>query len=194
MRQLLDCQEYPISKSDIIKKGFDCEDADEWCVAYPHELSQFPGCARYTSDRIKFCIWLQLLPIDNNVMFEAVQFMVDFRGMHFNAKKDLYIHFQKHASIFCRAMLSTNNGVGYGWCYVLLTSMYATKKIIFQYTTDTVGLYANTPLQYSEFISKIYQVATSTNKTTWTRLVSFLTYRRGKNKPKIQLMIFHQLK
>ena len=49
--------------------------------------------------------------------------MVDLKGMHFNTKKALYIHFQKHASIFCKEMLSTINGGGQGQCYVLLTSM-----------------------------------------------------------------------
>ena len=54
--------------------------------------------------------------------------MVDFQGVHFNTNKALYINFQKHASIFCMEMLSTNNGGGHRRCYLLLTSMCTTKK------------------------------------------------------------------
>ena len=66
MRQLLDGQEYPVAKGDIIKKGFDREAAVEQCVAYLYWLSQLPGYPRYTSDIITSCNWLKLLPIDNN--------------------------------------------------------------------------------------------------------------------------------
>ena len=38
-RQLLDGQEYPVAKGDIIKKGFDHEASVEGCVAYLHGLS-----------------------------------------------------------------------------------------------------------------------------------------------------------
>ena len=50
--QLLDGQEYPVSKGDIINKGFDYEAAVERWVAYLHGLSQLPGCTRYTGDII----------------------------------------------------------------------------------------------------------------------------------------------
>ena len=112
VRQLLDGQEYPVEECDIIKKGFDCEAAIERCVAYLHGLSQLPGCSRYTGDRITSCTCLQLLPIDNNNMLVAEQFLVDSLEMHFNTNKALYIHFQNHASIFYKEMLSTING---GW-------------------------------------------------------------------------------
>ena len=52
VRQLLDGQEYPVTKGDIIKKGFDREAAVERYVAYPHELYQLPGYPRYTGQRI----------------------------------------------------------------------------------------------------------------------------------------------
>ena len=52
VRQLLDSHEYPVAKGDIIRKGFCCEAAVERCVAYLRGLSQFPGCPRYTGDRI----------------------------------------------------------------------------------------------------------------------------------------------
>ena len=50
MRKLLDNQEYPVAKGGTIKKGFDCENAAEICVAYLHRISQLPECPRYTSD------------------------------------------------------------------------------------------------------------------------------------------------
>ena len=59
-------------------------------------------------------------------MLGAAQFVLDFQGMHFNAKKALYINFQKNASFFCEAMLSTINGGGNLRCYVLPTSVCAT--------------------------------------------------------------------
>ena len=37
-RQLLDRQEYPVSKCDIIKKGYNRKTAVELCVAYFHGL------------------------------------------------------------------------------------------------------------------------------------------------------------
>ena len=52
--------------------------------------------------------------------------MVYFQGMHFNAKKDVYINFQEHALIFCKVILSIINGGGHGQFYVLPTSMCAT--------------------------------------------------------------------
>ena len=64
-------------------------------------------------------------------MLGVAQLMVDLQGMHFNAKKDLYINFQKHASIFCKALLSTINGGGQGWFYVLMISLCATKNNYF---------------------------------------------------------------
>ena len=100
VRQLLDGQEYPVAKGDIIKKGFGRKAAVERCVTYLHGSYQVPGCPRYTCDIIILCTCLKLLPIDNNAMLVAAQFIVDFRGMHFKSKKALYIIFQKHASIF----------------------------------------------------------------------------------------------
>ena len=113
VRQLLDGQEYPVEECDIIKKGFDRKAAVEICVAYLHGLSQLPGCPRYTSDRTTSCIYFQILLIENNPMLLAAQIMVDFQGIYFNAKKDLYINFQKHASILFKAILSTINGGGH---------------------------------------------------------------------------------
>ena len=99
VRQLIDVQGYPVAKGGIIKKGFDCEAAVERCVAYLHGLSQLPGCPRCTGDRIKYCTCLQLPPINNTDILGEVQFMLNFRDMHFNTKKASYINFQKHASI-----------------------------------------------------------------------------------------------
>ena len=93
VRQLIDGQEYPVAKGDIIKKGFHWEAAVEWCVTYLHGLSQLPGCPRYNGDRITSCTCLQLLHIDKNEMLGAEQFMFDFQGMHFNSKKALYIKY-----------------------------------------------------------------------------------------------------
>ena len=45
--------------------------------------------------------------------------MVDFQGVHFNAKKAFYINFQKHASISCKAIISTINGGGKVRFYVI---------------------------------------------------------------------------
>ena len=97
MWQLLNGQEYPVAKGDIIKKGFDLEAIIEWCVAFLHGFSQLPDCPRYTIHIITLRTYLQRLPIYNNDMLVAVKFMVDFQRMHFNAKKNLYINFQKHA-------------------------------------------------------------------------------------------------
>ena len=52
--------------------------------------------------------------------------MADFQEMHFNAKKALYIKFQKHASIFSKEMLFTINGGEHGKCYVLMKRVCAT--------------------------------------------------------------------
>ena len=71
MRQLLDHQEYPIAKGDIIKKGFYREAAVETCMAYLHGLSQLLVCRRYNSDIITLFTYLQLLPIDKNIMLGA---------------------------------------------------------------------------------------------------------------------------
>ena len=55
VRQLLDGQEYPVAKGDIIKKRFYREADVEQCLAYLHALSQLPGCPSYIGDRIKLC-------------------------------------------------------------------------------------------------------------------------------------------
>ena len=73
--------------------------------------------------------------------------MVDLQGTHFNAKKTLYIYFQKHALICCKEMLikimveSTADDMSFQQAYVILQIM------ICQWRTDTVTLYTNTPLQ-----------------------------------------------
>ena len=59
-------------------------------------------------------------------MLGEAQLMVDFRGMHCNARKPLYINFQKHASIFCKAMISTINDGAQGQCCVFPTSVFDT--------------------------------------------------------------------
>ena len=59
-------------------------------------------------------------------MLGATQFMVDFRLIHFKAKKALYINFQNHASIFHKAMISTINVGEHGRFYILTTIMRAT--------------------------------------------------------------------
>ena len=98
---------------------------------------------------ITSCTCFKILTIENNSMLVAAQFMVYFRGMHFNVKKDLYINFQKHASIFCKAMPSTINCGGHGRCYVLPTRMCANKNndlpikdrysgLIFQYALANI--------------------------------------------------------
>ena len=72
-------------------------------------------------------------------MVEA-QFIIDFRGIHFNAKEDLSINFQKYASIFCRAMISTINGGENGQLYVLPKSVCATTNIDFPIKDRYSGL------------------------------------------------------
>ena len=52
--------------------------------------------------------------------------MLDFIGMHFNAKKSLYINFNNYASIFCKATIIRINGEGQVRCYVLPTSVCTT--------------------------------------------------------------------
>ena len=78
VRQLIDCQEYPVTKGDIINKGFDCKAADERFVAYLNNLSQIMGCPRSTGDIITSCTFLQLIPIENISILVAAQFMVEF--------------------------------------------------------------------------------------------------------------------
>ena len=80
-RKLLDGQEYPVAKGDIIKKGFDHEAAVERRVAYLHGIYQLKGSTKYTSDRITQWTCLKLLPVENNAMLGAAKFMVDSRGM-----------------------------------------------------------------------------------------------------------------
>ena len=123
VRQILDGQEYHVAKGEIIKMGFDREYDVE--VAYLHDLSQITGCPGFTVDIISLFTWLQILPINNISMLGAAQFMVDFQGVHFNAKNALYIIFHKHASIFCKAMLSTMNDGGRVRFCVFPTSIFA---------------------------------------------------------------------
>ena len=80
-------------------------------------------------------------------MLGAAQLMVDFQGMHFTENEDWYINFQNHASIFCMATLGKMNDGGNVRCYVLLASVCATKKIIYQLRKYKVALNSNTPLQ-----------------------------------------------
>ena len=131
MRQLLDGQEYPVTKGDIIKNGFDHEAYVDQFMFFPHVLSQLLVCPRYTGDRITSCTCLQILHIDNKEMLGSAQFMVDFRGMHFNAKKSLYINFHNNASIFCKEMLSTINVGGHGQLYVLPTRVFSSANNYF---------------------------------------------------------------
>ena len=82
---------------------------------------------------VRYVVWepgrnSALLPIYKNYMFVAAKFMVDLQGMHFNAKKALFINFQNHASIFCKTMIIKINGGGHGRFYVLPTSVCATKN------------------------------------------------------------------
>ena len=56
-------------------------------------------------------------------MLEAAEFVFDFQGIYFNAKKALYINFQNRDSIFCKAIISTMNGGGHIWCYVFPTNV-----------------------------------------------------------------------
>ena len=95
-------------------------------MAYLHLLSQIPGCPKYTGDRITSCTCLQLLTIDNNNMLRASQFMVDFQGINFNAKKALYIIIIIMLHFFCQTMPIAINGVGNFQCYILPTILCAT--------------------------------------------------------------------
>ena len=54
--------------------------------------------------------------------------MVEFWGIPFNTKKDLYSNFQKHASNFCKAIRITIIDGGHSWLYVLPKSVCATKN------------------------------------------------------------------
>ena len=89
LRQLIDNQEYTVTKCDIIQEGFDHEAGVEICMAYLNDLYQHPGCPRYNSDRTTLCTCLKTLPIENNDMLVAAQFMLDFRGMQLYTKKAL---------------------------------------------------------------------------------------------------------
>ena len=77
VRQLLDSQEFPVAKGDIIKKGLYHKAAVERWVVYLHGISQLPSCPSYTGERITSSTCLQLLHMDNNAMLGAAQFMVD---------------------------------------------------------------------------------------------------------------------
>ena len=123
VKQLLYGQEYLVAKVDIIKRRFDREDDFERCVAYSRGLSQLPGCTRYICEIITSCTCLQILHIDNNDMLGAAQFILDFRGMHFNANNAFYINFKNHASVFRKAMISTISVGEVVRCYVLTTSV-----------------------------------------------------------------------
>ena len=46
-------------------------------------------------------------------MLGEAQFMIDFQGMHFNAKKAFYINFQKHASMFCKEIIGKKDDGGH---------------------------------------------------------------------------------
>ena len=61
-------------------------------------------------------------------MLGEAQFMIDFQGMHFNAKKAFYINFQKHASMFRKKILRKINGGGHTLLYVLPKMVCATKN------------------------------------------------------------------
>ena len=76
MRQLLDGQEYPVAKGDILKKGFGRKADVELCVSYLHGLSQLTGYPSNTSDMIILCTFLQFIPIYNNYMLVTAQLMV----------------------------------------------------------------------------------------------------------------------
>ena len=65
-------------------------------------------------------------------MLVEAQFMVEFQGIHFNAKKALYINFQKRALIFHKSMLSKINGGEEGRWYVLKTRAFTTTNKDFQ--------------------------------------------------------------
>ena len=82
MIQLLDYQEYPVAKVDIVRKGFGHKADVERFVVYLHGLSQIPSCPRYIDDRIISCTFLQLLILENNAMLGTAQFVIDFRWMH----------------------------------------------------------------------------------------------------------------
>ena len=127
VRKLLDGQEYTVAKGDIIKNGFYCKSAVERCVAYLHGFSTIIVYPSYTGDRITSFAFLQLIHIDNNDMLGAAQFMVDFRGVHFNAEKALCINLQNHASIF-KSIISTINGGCHGRFYVFPTSVFDIKN------------------------------------------------------------------
>ena len=128
VRQLLDGQEHPVEKGDTIKKGFYSKADFEWCLAYRYGLSYLSVCTRYASDIITSCTFLKLLPIYNNAMLGATQFMVYFWEIHFNLNKALYINFQKHASVFRKEMLIKINGGGKGRSYVLPSRVCAPKN------------------------------------------------------------------
>ena len=78
----------------LLRRGLIRKDDVERYVAYIHGLSQLPGYPRYNSDIITLFNCLQILPIENNAMLGASQLLVNFQGMHFNAKKALYIIFR----------------------------------------------------------------------------------------------------
>ena len=122
-------------------------------------------------------------------MLGAAQFMVDFRGMHLNTKKSLYINYQNHVSVFCMEMLSTVNGEGHVWCYVLSTSMCATKNNILAMKDRYSGLIFQHALANILNVSQRFINLLHRPTKPHTNLVSYLTDRRETKKRMIILMI-----
>ena len=158
-------------------------------MAYLRGLYQLAGCPIYTGDIVIACTCLKIVPIYNNTMLGAAQFMVDFQGMHFNAKKALYVNFQKHASIFCKAMLSTINGGGHGQFYVLPTRLFSTTNNYFPMEERYSGLIYQHALEniineYQGFIKFLHQ------PTKTRRLVGqFPNIQKEKNTCMVLLML-----
>ena len=107
--------------------------------------------------------------------------------MHSNAKKDLYINFQKRASIFSKSILITINGGGHGRFFVLPTRLCDTKNNVFPIEDRYICL------KFQHSLANILNVSQRfiTNQRNHTYLlVGFLTDIMGVNKLMIKLMLF----
>ena len=96
MRQLLDGQEYPVAKCDIIKKGFESKAAVEKCMAYLHGFYQLPGCPRHTGNIIKSCTCVK----QRYVGISAIHGRLPRDTLQ--QKEALYIHFISMLQIYIR--------------------------------------------------------------------------------------------
>ena len=147
VRQLLDGKEYYVTKNDMIKRFVDHKYVIEKRTAYLHGIYQVLGCSRYTSDLIRLCTYLQLLPIDKTKFWDQRNSWLTFEVYSSTIRWLCTSIFRSMLQFFIRKykvqlmVEDTTNTVSFRQACVILTI------IIFLYRTYTVAVYANIPLQ-----------------------------------------------